>query len=80
MGEWISVEDCLPEYRQDVLFVSGKNQVSVGKRMGDDGDKCEVWSCEDSIYFNDHINQDWCTCKFWMPLPEPPNTEKAQHA
>ncbi len=30
------------------------------------------WATENSIYFNDSILQEWATCKFWMPLPEPP--------
>ncbi len=67
--EWISVKDRLPDYGQDVLFISGKNEVSVGQRfLYEEG--TDIWATEHSIYFNDHINQDIQTCKFWMPLPE----------
>ena len=69
--EWISVKDRLPEYNQEVLFVNGKNQVSVGGRFPP-GEGTEEWSSDHSIYFSDSILQEWATCKFWMPLPKPP--------
>lgn len=72
--EWISVKDQLPEKNKEVLFVTGKNEVSIGSIMYDwlkDGFDV-VWASESSIYFNDSLNQEWSTCKFWMPLPNPP--------
>jgi len=69
--EWINVKDELPDYGQDVLFISGKNEVSLGQRLVYEQD-ADIWPLLDSIYFNDHINQDIQTCKFWMPLPPPP--------
>lgn len=68
---WISVKDRLPDYGQDVLFVNGKNEVSIGERFRYE-EGTETWATDSSIYFNDHILQEWATCRFWMPLPLPP--------
>jgi len=72
--EWVSVKERLPEPNQEVLFVNGKNEVSCGVRMPVNETENE-WASENSIYFNDSIALEWCTCKFWMLLPRPPKEE-----
>ncbi len=73
--DWISVKSRLPEYGEEVLFVTGKNEVSVGMRFQYEKDT-EEWSSDDSIYFSDSLEQEWAVCKFWMPLPKPPLENK----
>lgn len=72
---WISVKDELPKYKKDVLFVNGKNEVSVGQRLPYQ-EGTDIWSTENSIYFNDRIIEELATCKFWMELPKPPEESK----
>ncbi len=69
--DWISVKDQLPEYKQQVLFVNGKNEVSLGERFPYE-EGTDIWASETGIYFNDSILNEWAVCKFWMPLPQPP--------
>jgi hypothetical protein len=71
MNEWIKCSYRLPEYKQQVLFVNGKNQVSVGTRFPYQ-EGTDVFATEDGIYFNDDIQVEWAVCKYWMPLPKPP--------
>lgn len=54
-----------------MLFVNGKNEVSVGMMM-DYEEGCDIWATMNSIYFNDNLNQNTSVCKYWMPLPKPP--------
>lgn len=72
--EWISVKDKLPKYGDEVLFVNGKNKVSVGQLMPFEPN-ANIWATEKSIYFNDSIECEYCVCKFWMPLPPPPKKD-----
>jgi Protein of unknown function (DUF551) len=74
MDEWISVKDRLPDYNQEVLFVSGKNEVSVGIRFQYQ-EGVDIWASNEGIYFNDSIQQEWAVCKYWMPLPSKPDEE-----
>jgi hypothetical protein len=69
--DWISVKDHLPKYGQTVLFMSGKDEVSVGVRFSFEKDT-DIWATNCSIYFSDSIEQEWATCKYWMPLPKTP--------
>lgn len=69
--EWISVKDRLPPYNEEVLFVNGKNDVSVGRMMPYEP-RVDLWASDDGIYFNDSIKIEWAVCKFWMPLPQSP--------
>jgi hypothetical protein len=71
MSEWISVKDRLPEYNQEVLFVNGKNEVSVGRRFQYE-EGTDIFATQSGICFNDDIQGDWAVCKYWMPLPKPP--------
>jgi hypothetical protein len=70
--KWINVKDQLPIHKKEVIFVNGKNEVSVGELMPYQ-EGSDIWACEDSIYFNDSILLEGATCKFWMPFPKPPN-------
>ncbi len=40
--QWISVKDRLPEYDLEVLYVNGKNQVSIGIRFDEEKGKLDV--------------------------------------
>lgn len=72
--EWISVKERLPDYKEEVLFVSSKNEVSVGRRLYYQ-EGTNDWSSPNSIYLNDSIEQKLATCKYWMALPKAPKGE-----
>lgn len=56
-GEWISIEDRLPEYGQYVIVYTGRMmEGSVG-----------------AMYFWHEAYDIWQPVSHWMPLPEPPN-------
>ena len=69
MGEWISVEDMLPEECEDVLVYASWERVGL---FGDIG-------YGDGVKIGWNIDGHWCIdgkCRVrithWMPLPEPP--------
>lgn len=66
--KWISVEDRLPECKQDVLMYFDTGNMAAG--FWHDGDETITFWCAytDDGWFTD------CDCEplYWMPLPEPP--------
>ena len=69
--QWISVEDRLPECKQDVLMYFDTGNMAAG--FWHDGDETITFWCAytDDGWFTD------CDCEplYWMPLPEPPKEE-----
>lgn len=72
MTDWISVEDRLPEYSEQVITYSKPSKfnrlVTTGRRKCTDGTG-EVWQREDGwegIFEPTH----------WMPLPSPPGEQE----
>ena len=61
VGEWISVEERLPEDNQAVLTCKNK-QISIF-----------IWKAEKRIWLEPKGNWWWsyCTVEKWLPLPEP---------
>jgi hypothetical protein len=57
-GEWISVEERLPDEDRDVLLTDGQEVVQAWL----DEDGWQVW----------HTSQNWRGARAWMPLPKPP--------
>lgn len=70
--KWINVKDELPPHEQEVLFINGKGEISLGTRMPYE-ELSDEWATDTSIYFNDEKYLIITTCKFWMKLPNPPN-------
>ena len=68
-GEWISVEDRLPEaedyYLVFIIDRQGKTRMEVMKLFK--WANCFDWSAHMSSFWKDHN-----TITHWMPLPEPP--------
>lgn len=68
-NEWISVEERLPEKKQDVLMLFGTGNMAVG--WWHDADEHITFWCTytDYGFFTD------CDCipTHWMPLPAPPD-------
>ncbi len=69
--EWVKCSERLPEYGKDFLFISGKNEISIGEMLPYE-ENSEIWATDNSIYFSDHMNNEICTCKSWMNLPPLP--------
>ena len=76
-SQWISVEDRLPETEDNVLAVlEGQLCIMSYFAFKENGETQMVWG-----YVYDGINGDgifddnYCPTH-WMPLPEPPKTEK----
>ena len=67
-NRWIPVKDALPDALQNVLVCTDINTVTVAWLNGDH------WTFADTG--NGHT-EDWSfdVVKFWMPLPEPPESE-----
>lgn len=68
MSEWISVEERLPEKKQDVLMYFNSGNMAVG--WWHDADEHITFWCaytDDGFYTG-------CDCipTHWMPLPDPP--------
>ncbi|MBR5291695.1 MAG: DUF551 domain-containing protein [Clostridia bacterium] len=65
---WISVNDRLPERKQDVLMYFDTGNMAVGFWYTGD-ETITFWSA----YTDDGMYAD-CDCEplYWMPLPEPP--------
>ena len=85
MGEWISVEDRLPESGKHVLvcceirsFMGKKQYICDGfyaeyksiRGSGDNVDECAYIYDEDEDEYSSVVIEDFVT--HWMPLPEPP--------
>lgn len=70
-GKWISVQDRLPECKQDVLMYFDTGNMAVGWWYDRD-EVITFWSA----YSDDGWYTD-CDCEplYWMPLPEPPKEE-----
>lgn len=65
---WISVEERLPLYGQDVLAV----------RTYGDGEKCQEVLMAHIAVWNEGTGRKWWNATnitHWMPLPEPPKEE-----
>lgn len=68
VNRWISVEDALPDALQSVLVCTDINTVTVAWINGDG------WTFADTG--NGHTeNWPFEDVKFWMSLPEPPESE-----
>ena len=68
VNRWISVEDALPDALQNVLVCTDINTVTVAWINGDG------WTFADTG--NGHTeNWSFADVKYWMPLPEPPESE-----
>lgn len=62
-GEWVSVEDRLPENNNNVLIYANKTGEKIEVAFYDDEDK--EWA---------GLNSFWLPyITHWMPLPSPPN-------
>ena len=73
MGNWISVEDVLPQLDEDVLVFS-HGQISVCSLVRPDYETADlVW--EDVYGFWDD-DEGISAVSYWMPLPEPPKERK----
>lgn len=70
-GKWISVNERLPECKQDVLMYFDTGNMAVGWWYDRD-EVITFWSA----YSDDGWYTD-CDCEplYWMPLPEPPKEE-----
>lgn len=68
MGEWISVNDRLPEHDQDVLICVNGNTIDTGYCWGDpydaDSRGWQAYAC-----MSNNVTH-------WMPLPELPPEEE----
>ena len=71
MSQWISVEDRLPEKRNDVLMYFDSGNMAVGF-WHDQDEHITFWHA----YIDDGFYID-CDCipTHWMPLPESPEIE-----
>jgi hypothetical protein len=68
MSEWISVEDRLPEDAQLVLFrLRQRAKTEKGIHLAG----CKTFETEYCCDFYDYDD-----VSHWMPLPQPPETEK----
>jgi len=65
--DWINCKVTKPELRIDLLFVNGKNEVTVGRCFDIDSDGF-VWIEDDCRQTNE-------VAKYWMPLPKPPKSD-----
>ena len=71
MGEWISVDDRLPDDSQDILLVVNGARVISGYYAGYNGAHY-VWKASRNgfVFWDDEITH-------WMPLPELPKEEES---
>jgi len=63
-GQWISVEEQLPEFGQEVLVAHDTGWIGMAS-LFDDG------------WFNISFHNDKNSVTHWMPLPEPPEEVEA---
>lgn len=82
MGEWISVEDRLPEIGTYVLTVNSKGSMNVSKEVG--LAQNVIGKYNPSFYRSERDFDVVCACigggwsmgvTHWMPLPEPPKED-----
>lgn len=75
-NEWVSVEERLPEKKQDVLMLFDTGNMSVG--WWHDADEHITFWC---AYTDDGFYTD-CDCipTHWMPLPSPPDITRSNKA
>lgn len=71
MSEWISVEDRLPEYDEEVLIFDGRISAAIYTPRDNecDGFMGEGLDSYGNAYFYDDVTH-------WMPLPEPPKEDE----
>ena len=72
-GEWISVEDRLPEAETDVIVFCGGSVDILTYRYNRRGNACFMYQ-DECGYWEERFAP---SVTHWMPLPEPPNTEVA---
>lgn len=72
-NEWVSVEERLPEKKQDVLMLFDTGNMAVG--WWHDADEHITFWC---AYTDDGFYTDCDDMPvYWMPLPKPPTEEEA---
>lgn len=72
-SEWVSVEERLPEKKQDVLMLFDGGNMAVG--WWHDSDEHITFWC---AYTDDGFYTDCDDMPvYWMPLPKPPTEEEA---
>lgn len=72
-NEWVSVEERLPEKKQDVLMLFDGGNMAVG--WWHDSDEYITFWC---AYTDDGFYTDCDDMPvYWMPLPKPPTEEEA---
>lgn len=61
-NQWISVDEALPEFEEDVLVTNGDNDYFI------------TWRSEDSVDIDEHgfVNYNVFKITNWMPIPELP--------
>lgn len=72
-GEWISVEDRLPEEHTTVLVLCKNGAMFTGYCFCDYCDDMR-WKIHTALSSTKLLNKG--RVSHWMPLPEPPNTEE----
>ena len=70
MGEWISVDESLPERGQNVLTVGPKGSIETARFKGICGDCRRYWT------WNTNCVK---TITHWMVLPKPPKEVKYEN-
>lgn len=63
--KWISVVDKFPPQKQNLLFINGKKEITIGSCF-DYEDERRVWILDELRVTNEIATH-------WMPLPELPN-------
>jgi hypothetical protein len=71
MSKWISVEDEMPEIRQDVLIADSLKQVKAGY-FSNDCLGVKYWHTAERRYC---LNRGLTRVTHWMPLPDPPEVD-----
>jgi hypothetical protein len=62
--EWISVKDKTPKIKEDLIFLNGKNEVTVGE--------CFAIEDKNMVWIHDYSRGTNEIATYWMPLPSPP--------
>lgn len=68
VGEWISVNERLPEDCKKILVINGHGYIGISALWRKDGSR---WTWIDSAGHFNHVND----ITHWMPLPEPPKED-----
>lgn len=76
--DWISVDERLPEAGQNVIIIQSPKTTATKDPLFARFDGSEFRPPDPSIYFaNGEIGiSKWSDIIYWMPLPQPPKTEK----